>query len=140
VKDALGRLYRLRSLLEDVSRVELEMRLQELAQIEAGMSFLAEGQKMNRGKSFTGFLQADNASWIEAEALVELAAWQQEMLVPIQEKKATEVEEAKAVLLERRKESRQVESVMESRAAQRAILRNRREQRELDDWFNQRSK
>jgi hypothetical protein len=140
MKDALERLSRLRSLLKDVSRVELEMRLQELAQIEAGLTHVTQDKRKNRSKSFLGFQQADNASWVEAEALLEIAAWQQKMLAGIHEKKLTEVETAKAAHLERRKESLQVESVMEARSAQRAILRSRREQRALDDWFNQKRK
>jgi flagellar export protein FliJ len=136
----MGRLLRLRSLLEDVSRLELEVRLQELAQIETGVAHLEEDKKINRRRSFEGFGHAENASWVEAEALVEIATWQQEMLAGMHQKKTAEVEAAKAIFLERRKESRQAESVVEARATERAIQRNRREQRSLDDWFNQRSK
>lgn len=140
MKDALDRLLRLRTLLEGVSRLELEMRLQELAQIEAGLTYLAENKKASRSQSFAGFMQADNSLWLEAEAAVELTAWQQEMLANGHAQKAVEVDAAKSAYLTRRKESRQVESVVEARAAEKAIERNRREQRALDDWFNQRKR
>jgi hypothetical protein len=42
--------------------------------------------------------------------------------------------------LERRKEYRQVKSVIEARTAELAMEQTRREQRELDDWFGQRSR
>jgi flagellar biosynthesis chaperone FliJ len=137
VKDALVRLLRLRSLLEDVSRLELEMCLHELAQIESGMDELAEGKRENRQHSFLGFSQSENSSWIEAEACIELAVWQEQVLAGVREKKEAEVDAAKAAFLERRKETCQVESVVDSRAAQQSIVRSRREQRALDDWFNQ---
>jgi hypothetical protein len=139
VKSPLGRLFRLRSLLEDVSRLELEMRLQELAQVEAGLDHLAENRKQSRDRSFEGFARAENAVWTEAEALGELTAWQQNVLGGLHEKRTTAVSAAKVEFLERRKESRQVENVLKDRSAEKAIAHTRREQRVLDDWFNQRN-
>lgn len=140
LKSSLDRLFRLRSLLEDVSRLELELRLQELAQAEASLNHLAESRRINRIKSFDGFTHAENATWLEAETLDELTAWQQGMLDGILEKRQNSVNAARADFLERRKELRQVENVIEQREAEKSIVRNRQEQRTLDDWFNRRKK
>ena len=140
MKSSLHRLFRLRSLLEDVSRLELEMRLQELTQVEAGLNHLAENKKINRNKSFDGFSGAENATWVEAETLSELTAWQHKVLSGVLAKRLAAVNAARADFLERRKELRQVENVIEEREAEEAIGRNRREQRALDDWFNRQKK
>jgi hypothetical protein len=140
VKHPLDRLLRLRLLLEDVSRMELEVCLQELAQVETVVALRNEGRKTIRQQSFAGFAGADNAVWIEAEAMSEWTAWEQGILETARQKKAAEVSVAKASYLERRKEYRQVKSVIEARMAELAMEQTRREQRELDDWFGQRSR
>ena len=65
MKHPLDRLLRLRLLLEDVSRMELEVCLQELAQVETVVALRNEGRKTIRQQSFAGFAGADNAVWIE---------------------------------------------------------------------------
>jgi flagellar export protein FliJ len=140
MKDTLGRLLRLRSLLEDVSRLELELRLQKLAQIEARLDHLGKNIKADRSRRFIGIMQSDSTLRAETEALIELATWQQEMLSGEHQKKTAEADAAKAEYLERRKELRQVESVVEARSARNAVARSRAEQRALDDWFSLKSK
>ena len=58
-KHPLDRLLRLRSLLEDIGRMELEMRLQELAQIERALTQRMADRKSMRAQSFAGFAHAD---------------------------------------------------------------------------------
>lgn len=137
MKHPLHRLFRLRSLLEDVGRLELESRLQELARIEGGLDRISDSGKASRRMSFEGFARGENSAWLEAEASGELAAWQRGLLETVQEKKLEEVYAARVEFLERRKERRQMESVIEAGLAEAAAGQLRREQRELDDWFNQ---
>jgi flagellar export protein FliJ len=140
MRHPLDRLLRLRSLLEDVSRLELEARLQELAQVESALTRSQETSKAMRRRSFLNIAQARREDWLEAEAIGEWVGWEHGSLEKARRRKTVEVGAAKATYLERRKECRQVEGVIEVKAAADAIERGRREQRELDDWFGQRSR
>jgi len=137
MKHPLNRLLRLRSLLEDVSRVELEARLQELAQIERALTHSQEFARAMRLRSFAGIAQARSAEWLEAEAVAEWAAREEGIFEKASQGKTSEVNAAKTEYLERRKVRHQVGSVAEPSAAEVAIERSRQEQRELDDWFSQ---
>jgi hypothetical protein len=128
----------LRTLLEDVCRVELEARLQELAQVEGALTRSQETGRAMRQRSFSSIGQAQNADRLEAEAVGEWVRWERGIFEKARHNKMVEVNTAKTAYLERRKESRQVGSVIEARASATAIERSRREQREIDDWFAQR--
>jgi len=140
MRRSLDRVFRLRSLLEDVSRVELEARLQELALVEDALSRSQEIERDMRGQSFMGITEGRNRQRVESESLSEWMAWERGVYEKARRRKATAVDAAKAEYLERRKECGQVKSVMEAKLSAVAIVRSRREQRELDDWFGQRSK
>ena len=140
MKHPLARLLRLRSLLEEVSRVELETCLQELAQIERALVHSQDTGRVMRRRSFSGIDHAATAERLESEALGAWVIREQEILRQACQSKTSEVEVAKKVYLERRKESRQVSSVIEARAAADVIESGRREQRELDDWFGQQTR
>jgi flagellar biosynthesis chaperone FliJ len=139
-KHPLDRLLRVRSLLADVSRVELESCLQELAQVEYALMHMEETGKVMRRRSFGGIIGAQSEDWLEAQVLGEWLGWEKEIFEKARRQKMTEVDAAKAVYLERRKECRQVESVIDAKASVAAMEYSRREQRELDDWFGQRSR
>lgn len=69
--------------------------------------------------------------WTSAEA----AAWRERQLAPLAEAASRRVDEGREEFFERRKERRQVESVLD---AEKACLRAETErcaQRGLDDWF-----
>jgi hypothetical protein len=140
MKHSLTRLLRLRALLEDVRRVELEARLQELAQIEGAKTRSKNIGGAMRQQAFLGIVQAQLAERVEAQAVGEWVEREQGIFENARAKKANEVSDAKMVYLERRKEKRQVESVIEARISARAIEQTRREQHALDDWFAQRSR
>lgn len=140
MRHPLDRLLRLRSLLEDVSRLELEARLQELAQVESALVRSQETSRDMRRQSFLGIVQGRSTERLEAKAVGEWVAWGQGALDRARRSKTVEVSAAKSAYLERRKECRQVESVIEAKAAADAIERSRREQREVDDWFGQQSR
>ncbi|HTZ90402.1 MAG TPA: hypothetical protein VMA71_08675 [Alloacidobacterium sp.] len=137
-KHPLDRLLRLRSLVADVSRIELEMRLQELAQVERAVTRAQQNGQALRRESFTSMVRDRRGEWLEAEALRAWVGWEEDLLEKECRRKTAVVEVAKAEYLERRKECRQVESVIEAQAAAAVVEQGRREQRELDDWFGQR--
>jgi len=127
VKSSLERLHRLRGLLEGTSRIELEMRLKETALLES--EALALRQEQHRALTTAGDL--------EAAVVAQLARWREQVIEAALLKKLQEMECAKAEYLERRKERRQVESVLSERRMFESVERNRREQRTMDDWFGQ---
>lgn len=75
--------------------------------------------------------QRRTAEWMNAES----AAWREHQLRPLAMATDQRVVEARSEFLERRKERRQVESVIDSERVRLGIERERRIQRELDDWF-----
>lgn len=134
---SLVRILRLRSLLEDVSRVELEARLQQLTRVESALLRLQEIERDTRAQTFSDIAEDLNSDWIQAGTLTEWMEWERGVYERTLRRKAVAVEAARAEYLERRKECGQVKSVMEVRMSAKAIERSRREQRELDDWFGQ---
>jgi len=139
MKHPLNRLLRLRTLLEDISRVELEVRLQELTQIEGVLTRSQEIGRAMRQRSFLSIAKDEIASRLQAAAVTEWVAREQDIFEKMHQRKVAEVAAAKSTYLDRRKDSRQVGNVIETRESAMAIERSRREQREIDDWFGQRS-
>jgi flagellar biosynthesis chaperone FliJ len=127
MKTSLDRFYRLRVLLEDTSRMELEVRLKEISQVERGVQTLREERR--------GALR--KMDWREAMVMVELALRQEQMLGNILREKLDGVDRAKSEYLERRKERRQAESVIAAYHARISLGRSRKEQQAIDDWFGQ---
>ena len=140
IRHSLHRLLRLRSLLEDVSRVELEAKLQGLNQVESALARSQETARASRQRQFAGIVDDRNADRLEAQAMSEWVARERGGLEKAHHGRTLEVNVAKAAYLERRKESRQVEGIIEAREAAAGVALDRREQRELDDWFGQRSR
>ena len=137
MKHPLDRILRLRSLLEEISRIELEARLQEVTRIEGGLKSMQQNHRHMQQLRHEAIVQADG-NWQEAHVMGEWLAGEALSLEPVLEWKEAEAEVAKAFYLERRKEHRQIESVIEAEVALATIERSRREQQELDDWFGQR--
>lgn len=66
---------------------------------------------------------------------VESAAWRERQLQPLALAAAHRVGERRAEFLERRKERRQVETIVDAEDARLRTEHERRAQRKLDDWF-----
>src|SRR5262249_19076377 len=109
-------------------------------QLERALMRSQETGKAMRQRSFAGIAGARNAEWLEAEAAGAWAVWEQGMIERARQGKMIEVDAAKSAYLERRKERRQAASVIDAGTAVDTIEGSRREQRELDDWFGQRSR
>jgi len=75
--------------------------------------------------------QQRTTEWSNAEN----AARREQQLAPLALATAHRVAEGREEFFERRKERRQVESVLEAERARLRIEQERRAQRELDDWF-----
>jgi flagellar export protein FliJ len=136
---SLQRLLRLRSLLEEVSRVELEARLQELRRMESThVSVQKEAASLGR-RRFAKIAEGRRSDdWCEMQVLDAWLAKEKETLEAVLYQKAREAEKMKSEYLERRKERGQVESVIETRVHKASLERSRNDQRLLDEWFGRR--
>jgi hypothetical protein len=161
----LARILRLRALLEEQSRLKLEKLAQQASRIERVRERERELASAGRREAFSlltetgsretrtsaaladetvageirignqGPAQSPQERRILTEAIVDLAAWRERQLEPLAQTAARRVETGSEEFFLRRKERRQLETVLQDQAAQRRIEQDRRDQRELDDWF-----
>ena len=137
---ALARLLRLRALLEESSRVELELRAALAARIDRAQERERETARASRGlvieaicdkDSLDGQGESRTVEWTNAET----ASWREQQLEPIAQATARRVAEGRAAFFERRTERQQVEAILDAAKAREQMEHDRRTQRELDDWF-----
>ena len=150
----LVRVFRLRALLEEVSRMELEGLAQQASRIERArarqrdlaitcrreaLSLIPDaksGETGNEGGTVSA--SADRAAkegWTLAEAARNMAEFRARQLEPLAQIAMLRVEAGREEFFLRRKERQQAETVLQNEAALRKIDQERREQRVLDDWF-----
>ncbi|HEX3437227.1 MAG TPA: hypothetical protein VHT24_10715, partial [Pseudacidobacterium sp.] len=118
----------------------LEIRLKELAAVEMKVQSLQEAQKASRQRIFQELTRVGLSDWREGVKTMELVSSQEFALQSTFQEKRAEVASAKTLYLERRKERRQVESVIEKRQVRASLEHSRKEQRMIDDWFGQRNR
>jgi hypothetical protein len=152
VSRPLVRIFRLRALLEEVSRAELERLAQQASQVERALArergltlasrreafSLIPGVKSYQTGSVADTGPADQAvkeKWIVAEAAGDMAQYRERQLEPLAHAAARRVEAGREEFFARRKERQQVETVLQNEAALRRINQEHRDQRALDDWF-----
>lgn len=137
---ALARLLRLRSLLENSSRTELERRAALAARIDRAQELERQTIRASRAQALKTICEGGPAieqsqqrttEWSSAEA----AVWREQQLQPLAAATARRVAEARAEFLERRKERQQAESVLDAERRRLQADQQRRAQRDLDDWF-----
>jgi hypothetical protein len=136
----LARLLKLRSLLEESSRMELERRAALAARIDLAQQRERESIWESRERALEKICENGSAieqarqrttEWMNAEN----AAWREQQLQPLVQATARRVAEGREEFFERRKERLQVESVLDAERARLREEQERRTQRELDDWF-----
>lgn len=137
---SLVRLLRLRALLEDSSRMELERRAALAARIDRAQQRERDAIHESREQAFIK-ISEDGPSAEQAEQRTtewtnaESAAWREQQLAPLAQATARRVAEGREEFFERRKQRQQVESVLKAQQEFRRTEQERRAQRELDDWF-----
>jgi flagellar export protein FliJ len=138
MKHPLGRVLRLRALMEELSQLEHERRSGEVRQLEMA----AEGERARsraaRGDA-VGRLTAGEVEWLLGFSDADLLAGKSGKLRLLAESKRPEAEAARSALRERRMERRQVETLVTEAAAEEATEAARREQKRIDDWFQSRA-
>lgn len=142
MKRQLDRVLRIRQMLENLSRLELERRTVEVRQLERG----AERQRRLALAARSGalaWLEAAEArgtpEWLVGTADADLLRWKRARLGGWAASRRTEMEAVRRELLARQLERRQAETL--AAAEQRAREKNtrRREQNLVDDWFQSRA-
>lgn len=137
----LARLLSLRALLEESSRVSLESNAALAARIDCAQQRERESIRQSRkrvlSKTFEDGPSTEQAlqrtvEWSSTDA----ATWRDQQLEPLAQATARRMADAREVFLERRKERRQVETILDAEYALLKAEQARRTQRELDDWFS----
>ena len=137
---ALARLLKLRTLLEESSRMELERRAALAARIDRAQLRERESIRKSREQALIKICEDGPAheqaeqrttEWMNAES----ATWRDQQLEPLAQASARKVAFGREEFFERRKERQQVESVLDAEKARLREEQERRTQRELDDWF-----
>lgn len=138
MKSPLKRILRLRSLLEDSSRNELEKRMRvfrtlddlKRAELEA-----AARERQNAAERLLAEEQNGLQIWRQAHVVGRLAEQRATKLTPTVNAAEERVAASRGEYLERRKERRQVETILEAKSEVARQQADRREQARLDDWF-----
>lgn len=136
---SLTRLLRLRSLIEESVRMELERRAAFAARVDGAQQRERQSIRNSRELALKAIWEEAPArqalqrstEWASAEA----AAWREQQLAPLAEAASRRVAEGRGEFFDRRKERQQVESVLDAEKARLRTESERRTQRDLDDWF-----
>jgi len=146
VSRSLASILRLRSLLEENSRIKLEKSIQHSARIahaqdgeteivatSADVAFSALSEEFGASVGMSDPVSQD--AWKTALIDGELAHLRKQQLALLSQLIASRVDACHDEFVERRKERLQVETILRHNAVLRAREQERREQRSLDDWF-----
>jgi flagellar export protein FliJ len=138
MKHSLGRVLKLRALLEELSQLKLARQNTEVRQLETAAEALRTRARAAHGDRLRRLAEGD-AEWHVEVADEEILAGYRTRLRECAESRRPELEASRAELLERRLERRQVETLVTEAAASEATDEARREQKRIDDWFQSRA-
>jgi len=142
MKRNLYRLLRIRDLLEELSRLELERKAVAVREAEQAAARQAQMARTASGAAFRLLAEAaprSASAWLTGIADAELLRWRKTRLLSIAEARRPAFESAREALLARRLERLQVETLAAAAARAEEAVRLHREQRNIDDWFQSRA-
>ena len=140
MKRSLDRLLRIRALLEELSQLELAKRTGEMLRIEKSaerLQRLAVAIRVDACTELTSGEATDR--WLTDIADGEILGWNSGRLRALARARQPAVEEARQEMMARRLERRQVECLLASAAEAEKEEQGRRDQKRLDEWFQNRS-
>jgi flagellar biosynthesis chaperone FliJ len=138
MKRNLARLQTVRSLMEELARLDFEKKTAEARQIET--EAVRQGERTLAARTVAlQVLERASPSWQLAVADAEILAWRRRQLARLADQCRPAVRAAREAFLTRRQERRQLEILMATavRKAERELAR--REQRLADDWYQART-
>ncbi|HEX4007609.1 MAG TPA: hypothetical protein VHX60_15645 [Acidobacteriaceae bacterium] len=140
MKRKFARVLSVRRLLEDLAQLEFEKKTAELRRLEeAALAVRRLGQGA-RAEVLRVLGEGDEpVPWQLGMADAEILAWKVEKIAAMATECRPGVERARAELLARRLERRQVETLMSGVARAEETVDARRAQKQVDDWFQSRA-
>ncbi len=142
MKHSLDRVLRVRRLLEDLSRLELQQRAAAKRQLEKGAQRQRRLALSVRGEAL-GILEGrageEAREWLLKIADADLFAWKGGKLDAMAEAERPMVEAARTAMLARRLDRRQMETLIAAAAAVEDKQGRRRVQSQVDEWFQSRT-
>jgi hypothetical protein len=141
VKQSLQRILRIRALLENLAHLEWEKKAGEARQLEtsaAGFAKKARAVRLDALERLQGRDSDGTPSWMLSLADADMLAWQRAKLAQLAAVQKPAIQTARAEFLARRLDRRQVETLLESAAQAAAKEQKRREQKQVDDWYQSR--
>jgi hypothetical protein len=138
VKHKLDRVLRIRELLEELAHFDLERKTTEARALEAGAEQQRRLALALREEAFEalGLRAADvTQPWLMSIADADIHAWKRDKLAGQAEARKPAMEAARAEFLARRLDRRQVEMLVAGDVKAEEKERVRREQKQVDDWF-----
>ena len=157
---ALQRILRIRQLAEEQARLQVERAAQRARQASAACArqvTLEHEQRTSLAESWIHRMEdpegkgatarrANRSSettqekdWLMEEAALEFFGWRRMRLEELREAELRRMEPLTEEYIERRRELRQTEQLIEQRASAEAMEKNRRAQAQTDEWFSQRT-
>lgn len=142
MKRNLYRLLRIRDLFAELSRLDLERKALAVREAEQAGARQKQMARTARGAAFRLLAEAapeSAAAWLTEIADAELLSWKTTRFLSIAAARRPAFESAREVLLARRLERLQVKTLAAGAARAEEAVRARREQRNIDDWFQSRA-
>jgi hypothetical protein len=142
MKRTLTRLLRIRQTIENLSLLELERRNLEARRVEQAAERqrrLALAARTQALASLEGSGAEAAPEWLLGVADAEILSWKRARLAAEALARRPGIEAARREMLARRLERRQVETLAAAAAAALEKQQIRREQNQVDDWFQSRA-
>jgi hypothetical protein len=141
MKQKLNRVLRVRTILEDVSRLDYERKNADLSHLKHAAAEQRQLERITRADVLRMLAEGESSaeSWLLKIADAEMMGWKEARIEALAESRAAEVGEAREELQARRIEKRQLEALLSATARAEQREQARREQNRTDDWFQSRS-
>lgn len=139
MKHRLQRVLRVRAVLEELSRLELEERTAAVQRLERAAEQQQQRADAARAQSLGLLFSEQTDGWQTQIVDAEILAWKRGRLAALALAGQTAREEARQALLARRLDRRQIAALLDAAEEAGARERGRREQHQLDDWFHSRA-
>lgn len=132
---SLKRILKVRQLVEDQSRIQLEAAVRNLAEVEQGIASWQRRGVASRELARAAMINQDPENRLAAEVEEELVYLRVERLKPIREACLEQVMVCREQFLEHRKLTMQTSSILSKREAEAEAERLKKTQQALDEWY-----
>ncbi len=138
MKRKLDRLLRIRALLEDLSRLDLERKIADTRYLERAAEREGRLALATRAEALRLLGEEESApsdSWLMRIADAEILSWKEGRIKVLAAEGRSAVQKSREALLTRRTERRQVEALLATAERAEEKSQARKEQSRTDDWF-----